>query len=117
MWDLVPFSFVLDKVHKVGDSLEYFDTSALFIALDIEYSTHSISCTYNFTEEDMEEHGFTSIPGSYEFWGENLVGYKTYVRYAMNGRTPPLGPTRLPILSGGGISDWATAGALAYKFI
>jgi hypothetical protein len=116
LWDIIPFSFLIDKALDVSSALGYIDDTAILLAMDIEYSTHSIGCIYNFTEEDQDKFRFTVEPSSYSYESTNLSGYKVYLRYSISGAIPTLGPTRISILRSPGITDWFTTGALAYKF-
>jgi hypothetical protein len=115
LWDLLPSSFIVDWATNTGNSLDFVDTSVLFTAFDILYSTHSVSLVYDFTEEDESTYHFTVVGTDSSGDTQSIAGYKYYARYTINKALPIIGPTILPILGDFGIPDWTTAGALAYS--
>lgn len=111
MWNLIPLSFVIDWATRTGSGLEAAENQALLMLMNHEYSVHSVTMHYAFTQEDQEAHNFTAEQGL-----ATESGYSSYKRFVL--REPPvLGPTILPILGKTGVPDWGTAGALAYRIL
>jgi hypothetical protein len=107
IWDLIPWSFLIDWATDNGSRLDAVDTSAIFLSLDIAYCVHSLTFIYEFNEDDQYLNNFTVPQGS-------SAGYKLYERFST--REPPiLTPTRLPVFNEPGIPNFGTAGALAWQ--
>lgn len=113
LWDLIPFSFVVDWFASIGDHLDDVDTAAMLLAMNTHMSVHSISIIYRFTAYDEETFNFDVLSDGPNQPG---AGYKYYDRFVLN-ELPQLGPTRLPLHGTAGVPDWGTAGALVFKAI
>lgn len=112
LWDLLPFSFVVDWFTHNGDNLDDIDSSAIMLALEINISVHSIAICYDFNSDDEKDFLFhISSDGP-----TKTAGYKTYCRYVLD-TLPMLGPTRLSLHGVAGVPDWTLAASLLYKFI
>lgn len=108
IWDVIPFSFLVDWLLPVGDYLNDLDHQLMFLALEQQPSIHSIALEFNFPDDLLGAYGLKRT-------GEEFSGYRYYDRFALAG-LPTLGPTRLPIHGLARIPDWGTAGSLLYKF-
>lgn len=111
-WNLLPFSFVADWLTRTGSSLSLLEDQTILMMLNVQYSVHSITIHYNFSDDDEEAYHFSVTDG-----GVSSAGYKYYARYVLNRTYPSIGPTLLPIIGDVGIPDFGTAGALLYKRI
>jgi hypothetical protein len=116
LWEVIPFSFLVDKVSNTSLSLDVIDISLLREVLDIEFSTHSISILLPFADVD-DIHGFTSVPmgGSDEGDAASFTGYRCYFRYSMKRSIPGFVPTPLPVLGSGLDLSWNISGSLIYQ--
>lgn len=111
MWDLVPFSFVVDWFLKLGDNQDDVETAAMLLAMQCYTSVHSISIIYNFDSDDAQMYDF-----NVDVSAPKLAGYQYYDRFVLGG-LPSLGPSKLPFHGIAQIPDWGTAAALIYQFI
>jgi hypothetical protein len=109
LWDLVPWSFLVDWFTPVGEYLQIVDSQAKILALDMTYCVHSISVKRYFTDGELTSYGVSSVPVN----GHSGCGYHKYLRIVST--TPPVfGPTRLPVTNQPGVPDWGIAGSLAW---
>ena len=107
VWDLIPFSFVLDWFTSVGQYLEIVDNGLLMLALDPQLLTHSLTWSYDYSTEDQSAYGFTSQSDS--------TGYATYTRF-VSGSMPLYLPSSLDFI-GNPVMPLASSAALLYKFL
>lgn len=112
MWDLIPFSFVLDWFTSAGTSADLIESQIKLLALDMVYHTSSIQVVREFTDQEQLDYHFEIVPGDDAEVG--AAGYKKYVRFVSRD-VPILGPSRISYLPEPGIPDWFTAGSLLYK--
>jgi hypothetical protein len=112
VWDLIPFSFVLDWFIPVGESADIVESQFKMLALDLVYCVHSIKIEHLFTDYDQETYRFKVIDLSEADLG--VAGYRKFVRF-VDYSAPVLGPSRIPFLPEPGVPDWFTAGSLLYK--
>lgn len=57
IWDLVPFSFVLDWILNLGDRFDYIDNSVLRLGLHVSYYVHTFE--YVFSPRDTKSHYYS----------------------------------------------------------
>lgn len=112
IWDLVPFSFVVDWVTNLGARFDSVDTNAMLLAFDVPLSVHSITIVYPFSDDFLD---FACFEVQSTADG-NDAGLKLYLRSLMTG-VPHLIPTRFDFQPPVGPSDWGTVGSLAYKLL
>jgi hypothetical protein len=74
LWDLVPFSFVVDWFTQMGDRIKAVDDQLLWLGVVTEWCLHSYTLTYYPTDEELLEYGLANIPGTPSF------GLKAYRR-------------------------------------
>lgn len=114
IWDVIPFSFLIDWFTRTGAALDLADTTAMFMVLDCMLVVNSITITYPFSSEDSEEYHFTiedkAGPDS------RGSGYRFYDRFVTKNPVLPV-PTRLPILGDVGIPNYSVATSLLWKLI
>jgi hypothetical protein len=114
LWDLIPFSFVIDWFTNAGDAAKALENNLLLLAFDTVYCTNSISIIYTFTEDNQIDYGFeTTNINSAPLVG---AGYKLYYRFLTKSPVQ-LGPTRFPIFGDSGVPNWNVAGSLLFKLL
>jgi hypothetical protein len=107
-WDLFPLSFVIDWLTNTGDSLDIVETTAKFMALQIEYCVHSFTIARQFTLDEEAEFAFNQV-------GELGAGYRHYIRIVSR-ELPVFSPTAYPVISPA-VGNYSVAGSLLWKFI
>jgi hypothetical protein len=64
LWDLVPFSFVVDWFGNIGGRLEQVEAQAFMLCLPCNYTVHSVLAEYAWSSDELEERDLTiSLPG------------------------------------------------------
>lgn len=111
LWDLIPFSFVVDWFTNVGSTTRAVEDQLLLLALHTETSVNSVMMMYRFTDEDWS---------AYDFWADEssgiLAGYRYYSRYLLTG-IPVMVPTRWGFYGNTWKPDFGLIGALLYKLL
>jgi hypothetical protein len=108
MWDLIQFSFVADWFTNIGARLDDVDNSILVLALDIEYSTHSLEVIWEIDGEVLAAADVTA--SSY------APQLSLYSRAVMQ-RLPILTHSTLDFNPPSGLPKWQTVAALAYEVV
>lgn len=111
MWDLVPFSFVVDWFLKLGDNQDDLETSAMLLAMQCYTSVHSVLIKYDFDEMDQSDYDF-----SVDLSAPRFAGYQYYDRFLLGG-LPTVGPSKLPFHGEASVPDWGTFTSLIYQLI
>jgi hypothetical protein len=106
MWDLIPFSFLMDSAFPTGDSLDIVEDTMRFMAFDVKYAVNSLTIDSKFDNEFLSDHGVT-VNDDYG------AGYRKYVRFVSR-RLPTFGATSLPVLMPS-TPNWVTTGSLVWK--
>lgn len=106
LWDLVPWSFVVDWFANIGGRLSDIDSSVEMLAFDISYSVHTIKVVSTLTTEHYDGCNFSAIVDD--------VQLTHFVRSVMQ-RVPTLTYSKLDFQAAGGVPDWFTAFSLVYK--
>jgi len=114
LWDLLPWSFVLDWATHTGAQLDEVDASFMLNALDVVYSVHSVKLGWNFDPDTLAEYD-VHIPSRLSS-DSTIDGYVFYDRWAAQ-FLPQLSPTRLPLWGPSEVPDWTLLGALIYKLL
>jgi hypothetical protein len=107
-WDLFPLSFVIDWLTSTGDSLDIVETTAMFMALQIEYCVHSFTIARRFTSDE-------EVIYSFDTSGELGAGYRHYIRIVSR-ELPVFAPTAYPVISPA-VGNYSVAGSLLWKFL
>jgi hypothetical protein len=110
IWDLIPFSWLVDSFFNVGDALGYIDFSYKNQLFDIIYSTHSVSVQYMFDGDDRSDFHFRDVDTGVE------SGYVLYLRYVLEKRVQDVIPTSLPLLTPTETS-WDILGSVAVQLL
>jgi len=112
LWDIVPFSFMIDWFTHVGSLVDDIETSAMFTAFKVCTSLHSVRVDYPFEQETLDAYHMQTTEG------EDAVGagYRYYDRFVLN-TLPSFSPSRISPYGAGGVPDWTLFGSLLYKFI
>jgi hypothetical protein len=112
LWDILPWSWLVDWFTHLGEYLDDVDSQAMFLGLEITKSVHSVCIEYKFNHIDMEDFKFHVD----EDGPDGGAGYRLYDRYVMS-TLPSMGPSRLPLHGSILDPDWGLVGSLVYKFL
>jgi hypothetical protein len=112
LWDLLPFSFVVDWFVNVGRRLEDVDSSVEMLCLDTNYVTLSMNVHYPIPQAHLDVGGVIPYT-SEEIFPPSL---STYVRTVQKD-VPVLTYSTLDFRSAGGVPDMGTALSLIFKLI
>lgn len=107
LWDLVPYSFLVDWFLPVGAIADNFETSGLMWMSQVSYSTHSVNLEWLLPEDLMNLYGVRNANG------EHVGKFQLYDRFVLS-HLPTAAPTALPLYGGLGVPDWSLLGALVY---
>lgn len=110
VWEIIPFSFVVDWIFPVNDHLSMADLSHLFSCLELDLSVHSILYEYEFPDDILIEHGIDRLEGS----DSDGIVYRYYDRFPLD-RLPIAAPSRLTSDISPSFPDWETVGSLIYQ--
>jgi len=112
IWDLIPYSFIIDYFAKIDDKLEWADASMIMLALTTAESFHSVAIEHSFNVEELSNHGLApdgTMPNV------DLL-YRYYERFHLS-MVPPVMPTRLIGFSDITFPSWTVTSGLLYKFL
>jgi hypothetical protein len=109
VWDIVPFSFLLDWFVPVGSYLNVVDAQAKILFVDVAYAVYTISVSEYFSNQLGSSLGWSVTD-------EDGAGYRNFVRLVSK-QPPVFGPTNLPVTSAPGIPDYGLFGSLVYKVL
>lgn len=112
LWDLVPFSFVVDWFMNTGERIGAIEDRATMLALPHVFSTHSYTVIDKFPSEYLDDvnlvsRGLTDL---------DTPHFRFYHR-VVSGFFAPLEESEYDFLSASGPPDWSTAGALLYSVL
>jgi hypothetical protein len=117
LWDLVPFSFLVDQILHVGSNQEDIESVVSILAMNIHYTVNSMCFTYDLTEDDCIVAGIIpDVSVEHDNAGDTTPRYSIYCRYVLD-TIPVLGPSRLRFHGEVGLPDWLTSSALLYKLV
>lgn len=113
MWDLIPFSFVVDWFLNIGDRFGDLENISLLALLDIRSFTHSYLFTSDLLDEELAMDGLKK----FGLDRDDLTPQLWYYKREVSAFLPPLRhgrfdfrlPTRWP--------NWATAGSLGWQLL
>lgn len=106
LWDIVPWSFLVDWFFPVGEVTSQLETSTLMMLAKTSYSTHSINLAWCFPDDYLTEYGLGNASGTDSC-------FRLYDRFVLS-HLPTAAPTNLPIYGGLGVPDWSLLGALLF---
>jgi hypothetical protein len=110
MWDLVPFSFVVDWVLNMGDRLQAVDDAALLLAINIHWCIHSYSIWVDIPDDLLEDHGLTAFSDT----EDDKPQLKVYIREKSH-ITPMPRNSSYDFLEGTSKPPIELVGSLAYQ--
>lgn len=110
LWDVVPFSFVVDWGFNIGGRLQAVDDRVRMLLLDCDYCVHSTSVIHNFSDELLEE--YCVHPSG------NTLGFYPHVKFYdrfVSRRFPPLRESKYDFLEPQHRPSLVTVGSLVYQ--
>jgi len=114
LWEVVPFSFIADRVFPINDLLESLDDTLILQAIDVEFCLHGYSVEYEFNDDELQELGCTSRRDLPSSW----MKYRYYERM-LSRAMPVVMPSQIlaslvvPFTGG----DLSVLGSLAYRLL
>lgn len=115
LWDLVPWSFVLDAFTGLGNSGDMLDKQIMLLAVKVIRTCVIYRVVYDFTPEDEAEFNFSVISTTGDP-PRKSAGYR-YIERVVTNTVPVLSPSRLPLITPGTGFNWSLHGALFYKLL
>jgi hypothetical protein len=114
IWELIPFSFLADKIFPVKKQLSVVDNSFLLQAFNVDYVLTSYKLRETYDADELLTYGIGSTP----VCPEPVIEYRRFERIVLR-NMPFLVPGRLVAahLSEAPPIQWDTIGALVYRFI
>jgi hypothetical protein len=61
LWDMVPFSFLLDWFFNIGERLGDVDSQMFMLCLPVHYCTHSVTITSVLSESELDNLGLSTV--------------------------------------------------------
>lgn len=116
IWDLVPYSFVIDWFTQAGEATSVMEDAVMMAFYKCHESLHSTNTVYGFSSDALIEHNITPLQVGPPRRPSGLE-YRDYRRYVLGSLPFPV-PTR--VWSEGFQPDfpsWKTSGAFLFKMI
>ena len=110
IWNLLPFSFVVDWFTNMSKRLHLVDDQVLWLALRVVFCTHSYQVTYYPSDERLLEFNLKNAPGGEPF------GVSTYIR-EFTRITPRLVDSPIDFLRPTKGPDPVTVGSLLWQLL
>lgn len=113
LWDLIPFSFVVDWFGNIGARLHDLESIGFLSLMGVRSFTHTYLIESKLTQDEMERVGITP-------WGASSVSYQPAMRYfvrEVSGYIPPIGNGKWDFRLPGKLPDWALSGSLAWQLL
>jgi hypothetical protein len=110
LWDLVPFSFVIDWASNMDDRIEELDHQFLFLCCRVHYCVHSYKVYTEIDEDRLEEYNL--IPRD-----RNDPPYFVYYKREISRYAPSLKESKYDFLQPSGPLDWGTVASLFYQLV
>lgn len=109
LWDLVPFSFLVDWIIPIGRNTDALESQMCAFMADVSYSVNTLRLDFPLADVLPLFHARNSD-------GAESV-YRCFDRYVLS-HAPTVAPTSLPIFtSGPGVPDWALFGSLVCQWL
>jgi hypothetical protein len=110
LWDLVPFSFVVDWFYNVGARLDSVDHSVFMAAFNVRYLVHSFDIVGVVPNSKLSLHGLVANPS-----GVGTPGFRVY-RREVSKYIPALRGSRVDFQTAGPLRI-RTAGSLLWQVV
>jgi hypothetical protein len=105
LWEVVPWSWLIDYGFNVKELLRLIDVSTFQLLADINYSVNTLKIDYHFQPIDCARYNFmTETDGA---------GYRLFSRYILRNQLPHLGPMHSALYNGERIPPIDILGSLA----
>lgn len=114
IWAVIPFSFVFDWLINNGRSLEVVDAGFAMMAMDVQYSTVSLTFRQRLPDDFLLDHGSINGPGATEFGSH----YRRHIRFPLSG-FPMVAPSNMltQALLQGNVPSWDIPISLAITLL
>lgn len=109
LWDLVPFSFVVDWFANIGGRLGLIDDQLLWMSMGIDWCLHSFKWSYYPPPDVLDQYGLTSV-------GSNPFALTGYTR-EFSRLIPRLRESKFDYLAPPHGPNLITVGALVWQFL
>jgi hypothetical protein len=110
IWEVLPFSFVVDWFTNMKDRIKQVDNQLTWLAVHSLWSLHSYSLTYSPSDDELKAFGLEKMPS-----GEPFV-FKLYVR-EFTRCTPHLSESKFDFLRRPNGPNAVTVGALIWQLL
>lgn len=110
VWDLVPFSFVLDWFTGAGERIRDLESLGFLSLMNIKVYTHSYSVRSFLLSDELDV--YQVLPSNLE--GSELPHLKTYLR-EVSSCVPRIGQGRYDFRLPDHLPNWLTAGSLLWQ--
>lgn len=110
LWDLYPFSFVVDWVTNMDDRIDELDHQFLFLCCRVHYCVHSFKVYTEIDEDRLEEYNL--IPQD-----RNELPSFVYYKREISRFPPSLKESKYDFLRPTGPLDWGTVASLFYQIV
>jgi hypothetical protein len=114
IWEVIPYSFLIDKIFPIDEALEMADDSMLLQAFDISYALSSYKLVEAYESRELATYDI----GSSMVCSDPYIEYRRFERVVLS-FPPPILPSKVVtshLLDAPSI-DWESIGALVYRFI
>jgi hypothetical protein len=112
LWDLVPFSFVVDWFTDIGGRLRDLESAGFLALMNIQCYTHSYTISSSLTDDELAKDGLVSASYS----GSKRPEVRYYAR-EVSSCVPRISDGRYDFRLPGRLPNWLTAGSLIWQLI
>jgi len=110
LWQLLPFSFVIDWFTNMAKRIELVDIETQYLLMRTEYCVHSYTVTYYPSDEELSRYSLENVSPDRPF------GISVYTR-EVSRYMPRLGESKYDFLSPTHRPDSLTVGSLIYQLL